>query len=141
MLIWAATLHEIGLQINYSGFHRHGAYIIENTRLPGFNREQQDVLATLIRLHRKRLDLSVIPELRNWSRDRMVRLIRVLRIACVLNFGRHDETPFNGQVRTKGESLVLEFPERALESHPIVALDLVEETKRQQEAGFKLSVH
>jgi exopolyphosphatase/guanosine-5'-triphosphate,3'-diphosphate pyrophosphatase len=140
MLIWAATLHEIGLQINYSGFHRHGAYIVANTPLPGFNREQQDVLATLIRLHRKRFDLSVIPELRNWSRDRIVRLARVLRIACVLNFGRHDETPFSGHVRIKGESLTLEFPEQALESHPVVTMDLDEEIKRQQEAGLKLSV-
>ena len=140
MLIWAATLHEIGLQINYSGFHRHGAYIVANTPLPGFNREQQDVLATLIRLHRKRLDLSVIPELRNWSSDRILRLIRVLRIACVLNFGRHDEMPFNGHIRTQGESLNLEFPDGVLESHPVVAMDLDEEIKRQQEAGFKLSV-
>ena len=50
MLIWAAMLHEIGLPINYSGFHRHGAYILGNTPLPGFNREQQDVLAILVRL-------------------------------------------------------------------------------------------
>jgi len=52
MLSWAAQLHEIGLHIAYSAFHRHGAYVLENTPLPGFNREQQQVLATLVGSHR-----------------------------------------------------------------------------------------
>jgi len=38
ILGWAARLHEIGLAINYSGIHKHSAYILQNTDLPGFTR-------------------------------------------------------------------------------------------------------
>ncbi|WP_244061343.1 exopolyphosphatase, partial [Aeromonas caviae] len=47
ILGWAARLHEIGLAINYSGIHKHSAYILQNTDLPGFNQDDQALLAAL----------------------------------------------------------------------------------------------
>lgn len=35
-LDWAARLHEIGCQISHSDYHRHGAYILDNTDAAGF---------------------------------------------------------------------------------------------------------
>ena len=35
-LQWAARLHEIGLDVSHSGYHRHGAYLLENADMPGF---------------------------------------------------------------------------------------------------------
>ena len=35
LLKWAAMLHEVGLNINHSGMHRHSAYILQNSDLPG----------------------------------------------------------------------------------------------------------
>lgn len=140
MLLWGAMLHEIGLQINYSGFHRHGAYILGNTPLPGFNREQQDVLATLVRLHRKRLDLSVIPELRYWPKDRLVKLIRILRLATVLRIGRHDKPLPEFRVQSEGDALQMAFIKNALKRHPVMTLDLQDEVNRQADAGFKLEL-
>ncbi|MBF3313820.1 exopolyphosphatase, partial [Leptospira borgpetersenii serovar Hardjo-bovis] len=49
LLKWAAMLHEVGLGINHSGLHRHAAYILQNSDLPGFNQEQQMMMATLVR--------------------------------------------------------------------------------------------
>jgi len=40
-LMWAARLHEIGIGIAHSGFHKHGAYILENADMPGFSRREQ----------------------------------------------------------------------------------------------------
>ncbi len=37
LLRWAAMLHEVGLNINHSGLHRHSAYILQHSDLPGFN--------------------------------------------------------------------------------------------------------
>ena len=35
-LDWAARLHEIGCHISHSDYHRHGAYILDNTDAAGF---------------------------------------------------------------------------------------------------------
>jgi exopolyphosphatase/guanosine-5'-triphosphate,3'-diphosphate pyrophosphatase len=43
-LVWAARLHETGFVVSHTGFHKHGAYILQNADMPGFAaREQQDV--------------------------------------------------------------------------------------------------
>ncbi len=47
-LYWSALLHEVGLAVSHSGYHKHGAYLIENTDLPGFTTREQRQLATLI---------------------------------------------------------------------------------------------
>ncbi|KDS02508.1 exopolyphosphatase, partial [Salmonella enterica subsp. enterica serovar Heidelberg str. RI-11-014316] len=60
-LRWAAMLHEVGLNINHSGLHRHSAYILQHSDLPGFNQEQQMMMATLVRYHRKAIKLDDMP--------------------------------------------------------------------------------
>ncbi len=54
-------LHEVGLNINHSGLHRHSAYILQHSDLPGFNQEQQMMMATLVRYHRKAIKLDDMP--------------------------------------------------------------------------------
>ncbi len=45
---WAAELHEIGFSVSHIGFHRHGAYILENADMPGFSAREQLQLAILV---------------------------------------------------------------------------------------------
>jgi exopolyphosphatase/guanosine-5'-triphosphate,3'-diphosphate pyrophosphatase len=47
-LEWAALLHEIGYTVSHIGFHRHGAYILENADMPGFSAQEQRHLALLV---------------------------------------------------------------------------------------------
>ena len=47
LLKWASMLHEVGLSINHSGLQRHSSYILQNTNMPGFNQDQQTLLAML----------------------------------------------------------------------------------------------
>jgi len=35
-LQWVARLHEIGISIAHSGYHKHAAYILENADMPVF---------------------------------------------------------------------------------------------------------
>ena len=35
ILRWAARLHEIGLDVAHSGYHRHGAYLLANADMAG----------------------------------------------------------------------------------------------------------
>ena len=51
LLTWAARVYEIGLDIAHSQYHKHGAYLIEHSDLPGFSRQDQQALALLVRGH------------------------------------------------------------------------------------------
>ena len=55
-LIWAAQLHEIGISIAHSGYHKHGAYILEHADMPGFSQQDQARIALLVRTQRGRLN-------------------------------------------------------------------------------------
>jgi len=54
LLGWAARLHEIGLSLAHTRFHKTGAYLIENSDLPGFSLQEQKLLAALVRSHRRK---------------------------------------------------------------------------------------
>lgn len=51
-LTWAANLHEIGLSISHTAYHKHSAYILQNADMPGFSRREQNNLATIVLGHR-----------------------------------------------------------------------------------------
>ena len=45
---WAGRLHEAGMSISHTGFHKHGAYILQNADMPGFSAGEQARLALLV---------------------------------------------------------------------------------------------
>lgn len=51
-IVWAAQVHEIGLSIAHTAYHKHSAYILEHADMPGFSRKDQKVLAALVLGHR-----------------------------------------------------------------------------------------
>ena len=53
LLHWAAQLHEIGMAVSHSQYHKHGGYLLANFDMPGFARGEQRRLAALVRSHRK----------------------------------------------------------------------------------------
>ena len=64
-LVWGCRLHEIGLAISHSGFHKHGQYLVENSDLPGFSKTEQIELALLVRAHRQKFPVDMIEERMN----------------------------------------------------------------------------
>jgi exopolyphosphatase/guanosine-5'-triphosphate,3'-diphosphate pyrophosphatase len=49
----AAQLHDIGMTVGYHGHHRHGAFLIDNTLLPGMTHREKALITLLVRYHRK----------------------------------------------------------------------------------------
>jgi len=47
-LHWSGLLHEAGLVVSHSSYHKHSAYLIANADLPGFTTREQRVMSTLI---------------------------------------------------------------------------------------------
>jgi len=139
-LQWAARLHEIGLDVSHSGYHRHGAYLLENADMPGFPREEQRLLARLVGGHRRKLVLDGIDELvPPWDRNALY-LIVVLRLAVLLHRGRSPTALPPIELRATARSLEMELPGRWLKDHPLTSTDLQQETDYLRSAGFRLRV-
>ena len=128
LLNWAAMLHEVGLSINHSGMHRHSAYILQNTNLPGFNQKQQLLLATLVRFHRKGVKLDELPRLTLFKKKQYIPLIQILRLATLLNNQRQSTTtPESLELETDGFHWILRFPKGYLQQNNLVQLDVEKE--------------
>ena len=137
-LKWAARLHEIGLDVSHSGYHRHGAYLLENADMPGFPREEQRLLARLVGAHRRKLTLDRIEELvPPWDKS-AVHLIVLLRLAVLLHRGRSTQALPRIQLSATPKSLELRFPARWLKEHPLTFADLQQEVLYLRASGFRL---
>lgn len=138
MLRWAARLHEIGLDIDHAGYHRHGAYIVENTDLAGFSRDEQRRLAALVRAHRRKLPRARLDPLDTPEAPWLVRTAVLLRLAVLLHRGRSD-TPLPAiALAVDGARIRLASPRGWLGDHPLTRADLEAEREYLEAAGFAL---
>ncbi len=138
LLEWAARLHEIGLDIAHSGYHRHGAYVLQNADLPGFSRQEQAEVAALVHVHRRKFDIRQFDELPRNHRSRLLSLAVLLRIAVVLHRGRQDVDLTSVHVEAGEGWLRLGFPAEWLSEHPLTDADLVRETAYLKANGVDL---
>ena len=138
ILGWAARLHEIGLAINYSGIHKHSAYILQNTDLPGFNQDDQALLAALVRFHRKGLKLSELPALPNHDEQTVLRCIRILRLAVAAHHRRQDNLLPEWNVQAAGDQLVVTLPLDWCDENKLLMQNLEKEHRYCHEQGWPL---
>jgi exopolyphosphatase/guanosine-5'-triphosphate,3'-diphosphate pyrophosphatase len=83
LLGYSAMLHDIGVAIGYYDHHKHGAYLVMNSALQGFNHREMIILAMLVRWHRKG-DVAVEGYrdiLHPDDGERIARLAALLRLA------------------------------------------------------------
>jgi len=140
LLVWAACLHEVGLDIAHARYHHHGGYVVANSDLPGFVQLEQKLLASLVTLHRRKLDDPFLDELPSTWHAPAFKLIVLLRLAVLLNRSRSpSDLPTIGLVPGK-DSLELRFPARWLDDNPLTAADLAQETEWLASRGFELKI-
>jgi exopolyphosphatase/guanosine-5'-triphosphate,3'-diphosphate pyrophosphatase len=139
-LRWAARLHETGLDIAHSKYHRHSAYLLQHADMPGFPREEQLLLSALVGGHRRQLTFDMLEDLSPPWDHHAEFLIVLLRLAVLLHRGRSPQPLPEVQVRVKGRSLNLELPQRWMKEHPLTLEDLEQERLYLKEAGFRLNI-
>ena len=138
-LSWVARLHEIGLSIAHSGHHRHGAYIVEHSVLPGFTRRGQQWLAALILLHRRKISGERVAHLVLAPDERgVLRLAALLRLGVLLNRSRAALPPPRPGAAIKKGALELQFEAEWFERHPLTRADLLHESAHLAAAGIEL---
>ncbi|ARJ42795.1 exopolyphosphatase [Pantoea alhagi] len=142
LLQWAALLHEVGLTINHSGMQRHSAYILQNTNLPGFNQDQQLLLATLVRYHRKAIKSDDLPRFTLFKKKQILPLVFLLRLGTLLNNQRQaTNRPERLTLTTNEGHWTLRFPAGYFSQNTLVQLDLEREQAYWEDvSGWKLVI-
>lgn len=138
-LAWAARLHEIGLTVAYAGHHKHGAYVVQHADMPGFSRQEQEVLAAIVRSHRRRLARPGFAALPDPWRETALRLCVLLRLAVRLNRSRTPRRLPNVKLTVRRDAVSLRFPGGWLDRHPLTRADLEEEAREMSSSGFRLA--
>lgn len=129
MLKWASLLHEVGLTINHNNAHRHSAYIIANRDLPGFDSEQQHLLALLMRFHLKGFKRSDIRSTNRYQHRDILTLLRLFRLAVLINKARQAaNSPEKMQLQIDKNHWRLSFDSEFLSRNPLVQADLIDES-------------
>ncbi len=107
LLAYAATLHDIGLSVNYYDHHKHGEYLILNSTMQGFTHREIVLMAALVRYHRKgevsleaHRDIVALGDL-----ERVARLAALLRLAEYLE--RRKTQVVRGLTVTIGETVTI----------------------------------
>ncbi|MFA0309145.1 exopolyphosphatase [Vibrio splendidus] len=137
---WAALLHEVGQSIAFQGYHRHSAYLLKHTTMPGFNTEQQRLISTLVRYQRKAIKLSDLPDLTLFNTGQVTLLIQVLRMAILLNRQRSQSPIPNVKlIIEQDENWYLEGDATDwLAQNQLLDYELKEEQQRWKSAGWSL---
>ncbi len=138
-LKWAARLHEIGLDIAHSGYHRHGAYLLQYSDMPGFANNEQNILACLVGSHRRKIKNELLDTLQSDELEIVKYLIVILRLAVLLSRDRIDiDFPIKN-VTLDDKKIKLDFIDSWLETSPLTKLDLEQESEYLKAIDIKLS--
>jgi len=129
-LQWVALLHEIGLSIAHSQYHKHGAYILENSDLPGFSRREQHRLALLIAAQRRKFPKQSFKTLSKDCNQALSYLAVLLRLSILLHRDRSKNALPTIKATAKEQKITLQFPDKFFDKHPLTLVDL------QQEADY-----
>ena len=136
LLSWAARLHEIGISIAYSGYHKHSAYIAQNADMPGFSKADQTSLALLAGAHRGSLNKvrAMVTDEDEWAP------ILALRLAVILNRRRVNREDPPLTLAQQDGSFRVAVDNEWLDQHPLSATALDNEVAQWQAIGLKVRI-
>jgi exopolyphosphatase/guanosine-5'-triphosphate,3'-diphosphate pyrophosphatase len=136
LLSWAAHLHELGLTVAHTGYHKHSAYILGNADMPGFSRMEQAHLALLVLAHRGTLEKvrALVTASADWP------LVMALRLASLFYRSRSPVDVPVLQAAHRDRRFEIRLPVEWLKRYPLTAAALKSEIKEWRAIGFELSI-
>ena len=124
ILDWAAQLHEIGQFMSYTGYHKHSAYILANTDLAGFARQEQRALAAIVLCHRGKLTWERLRTYIPGANHALLKLSILLRLATTIHRTRSTTPAPPITLTARAGSLSMEYPEGWISQRPLMHADL-----------------
>jgi exopolyphosphatase/guanosine-5'-triphosphate,3'-diphosphate pyrophosphatase len=129
----AGILHDIGTYVRFSGHHKHGQYLVENSEIFGLHREDLRIVSNVVRYHRKAMPLPSHMSYISLSREDRIRVLKlsaILRVADALDRG-HNQRIESISAEIREDEIILHCDCRAESSSEKLALsvkaDLFEE--------------
>ena len=135
MLGWAGKLHEVGMVVSHTGFHKHGAYLALNADLPGFTTHEQHLLSVLLLAQKgnlRKVQDAV-------SDNEVARAVLALRLGILFMHARLDPAiePVKLVMRTRIE---IEVGRQLMANHPTLAYWLSKEKAAWEDVGRQFVV-
>ena len=140
LLAWAARLHELGLVIAHSQYQVHGAYVLAHSDIAGFSQQEQRVLASLVRTHRRGIGKSAFDAIPDRLLLATRRKAALLRLAVLLHRSHEEMALPELRLVAEGDRLVLSVPKRWLDARPLLHADLSAEPEPLAALGISFSV-
>ncbi|TCS38461.1 exopolyphosphatase/guanosine-5'-triphosphate,3'-diphosphate pyrophosphatase [Paucimonas lemoignei] len=131
-LYWGGQLHELGMAVSHSGYHKHGAYMIENADLPGFTSGEQRLLSKLVLGQKGNLrKLNGVLADPDFSKA-----VLALRLAVMLMHSRIDVLADELRVRMKNK-IELEIKSEWIRRHATLAYWIEKEQEWWSQVGVE----
>jgi exopolyphosphatase/guanosine-5'-triphosphate,3'-diphosphate pyrophosphatase len=134
-LYWSALLHEMGMVVSHTGYHKHAAYMIENADLPGFTAREQKTMSRLVMAHKG--NLRKVGEV--LSDPDFVKAVVALRLAVLFMHSRLDIDFSLLKLRMKNR-IELEIQRVWVADHPTLSYWLEKEQEHWDEVGVDFSI-
>ena len=135
LLRWSALLHEMGMVVSQTGYHKHAAYMIENADMPGFTTREQRIMSKMILAQKGNLR-KVAEALADSD---FAKSVLALRVAILLMHARIDADAGELKLRMKNR-IDLEIRREWVGSHPTVSYWIEKEQEWWDEVGVDFSV-
>jgi exopolyphosphatase/guanosine-5'-triphosphate,3'-diphosphate pyrophosphatase len=140
LLAWAARVHELGLAIAHSQYQVHGAYVLAHSDIAGFSQQEQRVLASLVRTHRRGIGKSTFDAIPDRLLLATRRKAALLRLAVLLRRSHEDVALPDLRLLADGKRLSLQVPRRWLDARPLLHADLAAEPAALAALGIDFSI-
>jgi len=135
VLFWSALLHEVGMVVSQTGYHKHAAYMVENADLPGFTNRDQRLMSRLILAQKGNLrkigDALADPD--------FAKAVVALRLAILFMHSRIDLDFKAMKLRMKSR-IELEIRRAWVADHPTVSYWMEKEQEQWDEVGVDFSI-
>ncbi len=134
-LAWCCLLHEVGLLVSRTAYHKHGSYLIEHADLAGFSAREQRMMSRLVLSQKGNLRkvTNILSDLD------FAKAVLALRFSVSLMHTRIglDDLDFNLKMKNKIE---LDIAQAWVSLHPTVACWLQKEVDVWREIGVEFVV-
>lgn len=128
---WATLLHEVGMSISSSRYHRHSWYIVNNADMPGFGRQDQNLMSTLVLSQRG--NLKKVEGLLGSGIS--VAAVLALRLAVIFAHARQNVQLPLMAFRRQADELTVKLDATWLNAHPLTEALLGEEADAWAKIG------